>query len=116
MVLRRVGQNSFGFVPCMLVWVSQEAEVKMELNMQDIIREKCLYKGEKWEGHQNLIPSEGKREKKVGCKAPRLLYSVRKTWEFFKQNQPKKESYVSQKQIIGKEQPVGGLALAQMQG
>lgn len=43
MVIRRVSKDNFMFVPCTLVSVSREADVKMELNLQDFIGEKCLY-------------------------------------------------------------------------
>lgn len=69
-VLRRVSKDNFGFVPCVLVWVSQEADVKMELNVQDFVREKCLYEGRGMGGSSefdaSLILSETKREKSLG--------------------------------------------------
>lgn len=55
----------------MLVWVSQEAEVKMELHTQDFIREKCLYERREMGGPSefdaSLIPREGKRENCLDC-------------------------------------------------
>lgn len=54
----------------MLVWVSQEVDIKMELNTKDFIKEKCLYErrevGGSSEFDASLIPSEAEKEKSLG--------------------------------------------------
>lgn len=93
---------------------------------KDFIRRKCLHVKEvgrelsqSSECDASLTSSEGERERKL---AASLLdfYMVSgrfdKTLGEFSSQSAKKKSHVSHRQVIGRKQPMGDVAMAQMQG